>query len=336
MSAAVITAAHPALIRGDRRSAPHLGAGQVVRAAAYAPQAPRYLGIKSDPVGRVSPAVWNSLRRTSPRTAAVIASEQSDIGVSDKFAPAIKRIEMDSVACGHVQTGRGPRAVGDSPRVNGGPRTSAVTALHSPAKVCRIAKIRIVLCDPDHEWILAPVGAEPFRDPGIVHVRCRDSGFLPYKIPVPSEIGGFRYTLPGVAIKIQTTVRDIRRTWNVQAGCDCAYFCARPRQNTVPPATTRIGRNKRTFLGSGIERSVRATGPARGKAIKRRASRSRKTLHSGCGDRIDGVGTDGNQILRMESRIAKPDRSYRLGHIGLFAPRLPLIPAHKNEGVKPL
>src|SRR5258708_11514198 len=126
---------------------PHFRARQVMRIAVHTPHAPLYFGIEHEPVGRVHPFAGNSRSGTSPGSAAVFASEQADIGISNEHPLRIEGIEVNAVSGGHVQTDGCPSRGIDFARIEASPSGAAVGGTHGSAQVCADAKVRILLCD---------------------------------------------------------------------------------------------------------------------------------------------------------------------------------------------
>src|SRR4051812_46155704 len=115
--ASVFADADAAFIVEDGVTPPHLRAWKIVGAAVDAPHPTFHFWIKNNPVRRVQPALRNTRRGAHPRLAPVFTAEKADIGIGDEAALRIKRIEVDAVRGGDVESSRGPTGVVDFARV---------------------------------------------------------------------------------------------------------------------------------------------------------------------------------------------------------------------------
>src|SRR6266480_2610024 len=80
-----------------------------------------------------------------PVVSAVIAAEESDIGVGNELALWIKRVEMNSVAGGDVETEGGPARVIYFTGIDRCPGCASVSRPHRSSEVGRICKVGVLL-----------------------------------------------------------------------------------------------------------------------------------------------------------------------------------------------
>jgi hypothetical protein len=138
---APVIAAQHSTPAGRRRSAPpHLGPRQIVNAAHYGPHPAPHVGVEFHPVSRIDPSRRNSPGgEAGPTASAVLAPEQSYIGVGDEHAPRIERVEMNSVAGRDIEPGGTPAPCSAAARVRRQPGPASVLRLQRAAHVGGIA-----------------------------------------------------------------------------------------------------------------------------------------------------------------------------------------------------
>src|SRR5450755_4658489 len=101
-----------------------------MRVAVHTPHPPAHFWIEDYPICRVDPLPRNAFGGTGPGAAAVFATKQTDVCISNKLPIGVERIEVNSVRGCYVQTSRSPGCARFFAGIQSGPSCAAIGCAH--------------------------------------------------------------------------------------------------------------------------------------------------------------------------------------------------------------